>query len=583
MTVLLTGAQARNAYSDILDGRKRLIAWGATSRFPYLLLRLPVLPHYIIDNDSRRWGSLFCSVPVLPPAHLEGEEAADCVVLILPDYSSVAVNQILNSLAEIGPFPCLLAGQMEADLPTICSLIAEQPERGKIVRLPPGCADVDGLLAPRSLATLLPKLAAWHRSAEERLAPVHPRRAQLITGHLQPGGAERQITYLATGLKSLGWDVELLTSSPVAAGAEHYAADLERDGICNVIAPYAHDLFCSTEAVWPFANALADMTADLAELLVELPLEIVHSIYATYRHLAQIRPELVICYLDTSNIAGAIAALMAGVPHILLSGRNLNPTHFPNHYGLIIGWLGDYYRALLTFPEIRMSANSAAGAQSYAEWLKPAMVTTVPNAVGPQTIARVSASEAAAIREEAGIAAETPLIAGVFRLAEEKQPLTFVATAARVHRVRPDVRFVVVGDGPLRDEMRCEADRCGLGDALILLGARQDARAVIASADLLLHTALAEGQPNTILEAQLLETPVVTTDGGGTRECLAPWLQGGVFPCGDVEKLAEGCLRVLDALAARTADAERARPWVIENFSIHQLAKRSLAAAGIPN
>ena len=108
----------------------------------------------------------------------------------------------------------------------------------------------------------------------------------------------------------------------------------------------------------------------------------------------------------------------------------------------------------------------------------------------------------------AELAEDRPLVLFVGRLEPQKNPHRFLDVAALV----PEARFAMAGDGWMRPEIETRA-----GDVLVL-GARADARALMARADVMLMTSDSEGQSIAVLEALAAGTPVVTTPVAGMRD-----------------------------------------------------------------
>ncbi len=145
-----------------------------------------------------------------------------------------------------------------------------------------------------------------------------------------------------------------------------------------------------------------------------------------------------------------------------------------------------------------------------------------------------------------GLGQGQKLILTVARLAPQKG-LDSLATAARDLAAREDLpawRWVVVGDGPLEDELReATADL-----PVHVAGRRDDVPDLMRTADLVVNTSTWEGQPLVVQEALAAGAPVVATDVGGTREVAGP--AAVLVPGGDARALA-------DAVAALLTDDER--------------------------
>jgi glycosyltransferase involved in cell wall biosynthesis len=167
------------------------------------------------------------------------------------------------------------------------------------------------------------------------------------------------------------------------------------------------------------------------------------------------------------------------------------------------------------------------------------------------------------------------IVGNVARLAEQKGHRDLIAAAPRVLEAHPDVRFVVAGDGELRDELE-ELAR-PLGNRFELLGARDDVPDLLASFDVFAYPSLFEGLCLGVIEAQAAGVPVVATPVGGIPENVVDGETGLLVPPRDPEALARAILRVLDDPQLARAMAERARPRVLERYSRERMIDRTLA------
>jgi len=157
-------------------------------------------------------------------------------------------------------------------------------------------------------------------------------------------------------------------------------------------------------------------------------------------------------------------------------------------------------------------------------------------------------------REALGFGAPDVAVVGtVTRLHESKGNRYFVDAAAIVLRERPNVRFAVVGEGPLQDELESQARRLGLEGKMFFLGFRRDVAEALAAFDVACFPSLWEGTPLTVFEAMAMGKPIVSTDVDGLKDVLVPEESAVMVKARDAEALARGLLRVLDdrALAER--------------------------------
>lgn len=144
-----------------------------------------------------------------------------------------------------------------------------------------------------------------------------------------------------------------------------------------------------------------------------------------------------------------------------------------------------------------------------------------------------------------------PVILYPCRLAPEKRPYLMLEIARRL----PEYRFAVVGDGPLADEVRDEAQRLGLSDRIVWAGAQSDMRPWYRAAAATLICSLREGLTLTTYESLAMETPVVSCAAGGQGELVDDSV-GRLIPLGQSADT-EGTRTVEDSEAQAYADALR--------------------------
>jgi asparagine synthase (glutamine-hydrolysing) len=389
----------------------------------------------------------------------------------------------------------------------------------------------------------------------------------VCTHDLSPGGAERQWVYLAIALRELGYRVTFVVYEDLTGQQGHYRPLLERSEIPLV-----------ETARWPtaaqFQHWPKQMPADLLRLDVGLGCEHVLALTAAF---AAARPKVVFAQLDHPNIAAGFAAHIAGVPRFVMSFRNYNPTNFPY---LNARWLLPAYRELCRSGRVVMAGNHRGANDDYAQWIgvSAERVAHIPNAIEPEFFPIPTPRDLAALNEEFEIAPSSHVILGVCRLSAEKDPLGFVAVCARALSVDPDACAFLVGIGPMRSEIEARIAAFGLTGRIRLLGRRADVNVLMKRASVFLLTSEREGMPNVVMEAQLMGTPVVATDAGGTRDTVIDGQTAILAPVGDVEALARGIVSLLlNPRRARTmGDAGRAH--VLSAYPKRKLAERYLAA-----
>lgn len=534
--------------------RPRIIGWGTPRHLPFLLIQASAPIEAVIDGLLPAGAGGSCvGVPIVPPDYLrQCPPAATRIILLAQGAHHPAIRERIR---QYGPFAIQDADSFFTHWrrpEDICETLSMPPEAWE--------ARLNSFLQ-----------AARQEAARAAL----PGRACLWLHGLCNGGAERQMVLLARGLRRLGWEVDFITQSGDVAATAPWAEELLAAGVSRFPLP---DSVAARDVLWPHlvpgSRALA-----LAGKLTELfSAEALFPIFSTYAVLRQRRPEILVSYLDNGNLIAALAAVMAGVSRVVMSGRNAEPNQFPSLANFCVAkpLLRHAYRALLGTPGVRLVNNSSAGAASYARWLSlpVADVAVIANAVSRPSLSRRQ------IRAEYSIPTQAPLIIGIMRLSEEKQPLAFVAVIARLLQALPGIHALLVGDGPLRDAVADEVRHLGLEGCLVMAGLQDAVGDFIAAADMLLLTSRMEGMPNVAMEAQMLGKPVVATDVGGVRESLAPALHGLLCAYGDIAGMAERCLGLLRDPVGTSTLGRQAAAYMAEHRNEVELASNTLAACG---
>jgi glycosyltransferase involved in cell wall biosynthesis len=148
-----------------------------------------------------------------------------------------------------------------------------------------------------------------------------------------------------------------------------------------------------------------------------------------------------------------------------------------------------------------------------------------------------------------------PVIGMVARLVPEKGVATFLGAASLVLGRHPNATFVIVGNGPLRDELSRFADVLGIAPHVRFLGARLDGPRLVAGFDVLAVPSLNEGTPLVTLEALSAGVAIVASAVGGIPEQVAGFERVALVPPGDTDALA----RALTHMARLVGAAPRSK------------------------
>ena len=213
-------------------------------------------------------------------------------------------------------------------------------------------------------------------------------------------------------------------------------------------------------------------------------------------------------YNAFANIWGLALSRLAGVP-VFIAGE----------HGTVWRTSGALFQLdrLAQRTAAAVVANSAAAAalveQRYG--VAPASIQVIANAVAPLPVV-----DREALRRSLGLEG-APVVGSVGRLDNPKDQQTLLEAAALALAQRDDLRFVLVGGGPLEAELRARLQQLGLSERFIMTGWRSDARELIQAFDLFVGTSVRESFGNVFVEAALAGLPVIASAVDGIPEVVA--------------------------------------------------------------
>lgn len=431
-------------------------------------------------------------------------------------------------------------------------------------------SDCGAILVPEALFSRVREIADH---AIVPYVPV-PRRVVAVSSSLAGGGAERQLVNMLRGLSDPAWKLEL------SLFCVSLARRTRRDFFLPLLQDVPVEIVTVDEAALGTWLAAPEV-APYARLIKAFPPDMVAPIAFWLAEFSRRRPQVVHAWQDATNLTAVVAALLAGVPRIVLSTRSVRPD---NPRRRLKRHMQHAYRAVLGHPSVVLSNNSRAGADDYADWLgiAPERIDVIHNGIDFDLLAaRVDLARVREIRSRLRIPTDAPIVGSAFRMSEEKRPLLWVEVAAEVARRHRRAHFVVYGDGPMRADMQRLAERLGIADRLHLPGAESELASSYRAMNVVLLTSRHEGLPNVLLEAQSLGVPVVAPDVGGVSEAIRPGVTGWAVADADAGRLAERVLLCLTDAAWAAQAAVDAPRFVRERFGIDTMLKRTLDVYGL--
>jgi glycosyltransferase involved in cell wall biosynthesis/Tfp pilus assembly protein PilF len=476
----------------------------------------------------------------------------------------------LHELARL----LLAAGETGTALARLDEVCALKPENKRVAatrsevqhQLRLCGVEADALSLPGCVGLRMPDLALRaliHRAPQAAMAAA-VRKIAVVCPSLGPGGALRQVMNTLHLLQDQGgWDLTVIPMN-YDDTPSHRLYERQIEEIGARVAPY--------DDAKP---ARAGLGEEIDPILGLLPRRIRTAMRALARQFLSDRPHVVHAWVDRPNVVAGIAALLAGVPRVILSARS----EASGGMRVLEPWFRTAYREMLARPNVVLVNNSRAGSQSYARWLDidPARIHTVYNGVDLDGLAaRRNPEVTRRNHARLGLPQGASVVGSLFRLSSEKRPMLWVEAAAEVARRWPSAHFVVLGEGPLRESMAAYADQLRIADRLRLLAAEVDVFPWYELMDVVVLTSAFEGTPNVLLEAQALGIPVVAPDVGGTRETFSPGVSGLLVDANcSPRDIADAVIKILVDDAWRADARTSARLFVREHFSMERLLKET--------
>ena len=175
-----------------------------------------------------------------------------------------------------------------------------------------------------------------------------------------------------------------------------------------------------------------------------------------------------------------------------------------------------------------------------------------------------------ALRSEWSISEDNEVVALVARLVPIKRVDRFLRVA-RLLAHRPRARFVVIGDGELRERLVNSPDALALGSRLTWAGFRRNMPDVYFASDVVMLTSDNEGTPVSLIEAQAAAVPVVGTDVGGVRSAVQDGQSGILARPHDEQALADAVTAILDDRDLAAQFAATGRHHATATYTIDRL------------
>jgi glycosyltransferase involved in cell wall biosynthesis len=179
-----------------------------------------------------------------------------------------------------------------------------------------------------------------------------------------------------------------------------------------------------------------------------------------------------------------------------------------------------------------------------------------------------------AAKNNLGVADFDFLIGTVAVLRQEKGLNFFIKAIPMVLEKHPNTGFVIIGDGPLRDELEKIADNVGVRNNLVFLGSRTDVPELLQLFDIFVLPSLWEGLPMSLLEAMAAGKCILASNVGGIPSAIRNGIDGLLIPAQSENKIADNLIKLRENTALRNQYAQSARLRFKENYTVEGMVEK---------
>jgi len=352
-----------------------------------------------------------------------------------------------------------------------------------------------------------------------------PTRVAFCITDLDPGGAERALVKLATGLDRDRWEPAVYCLAPAGS----LVAELETAGV---------------PVVCFGVRGGRDGTV----------------LWRLERELRRFRPHILQTFLFHANLAGRIAARWAGIPYIV-AGIRVADRRYRSRL-----WLDRLTNGLV---DCNVCVSRGVAEFSIHEGrLDPAKVVVIPNGVDVRRFAEAPPADLSPF----GIPPGCFVFVSVGRLDPQKGYLVLLDAVGQLRReLGPEdakrLRVLIVGEGPERSRLEERIAASGLAECITLAGWQADVPGLLRAAAAYVHPALWEGLPNALLEAMAAGLPVVAARAEGVDEVVCDGETGLLVNSGDAPMLARAMRTLIERPEQRHELGRRGQLLVAEHFT----------------
>jgi len=260
-----------------------------------------------------------------------------------------------------------------------------------------------------------------------------------------------------------------------------------------------------------------------------------------------------------ANLYGRLAAWLAKVPCIIASVHNVYTIDRKLHRRMINRFLARFTDKVVAVSEIVKK-----DILKY-DGLREDKVMIIHNGIDTERLLNIDGN---VIRSEFNISSDVPVIGTIGRLTFQKGQKYLIEAVSKIKEKFPSIMLLIVGDGPIKDELQNYSKTLGLNKHVIFTGSRRDIPPLLAAMDIFVLPSLWEGLPNALLEAMASGKTIIATDIPPIREIINNEKIGILVPARDSKAMASSIELLLNDKTSAETFCKSAQERAFSDFNI---------------
>jgi glycosyltransferase involved in cell wall biosynthesis len=355
----------------------------------------------------------------------------------------------------------------------------------------------------------------------------------------------------------------------IVGGAQENTID-----ICNYLPADRFEIDLVTgPQIGPEGKVVSDVNQEkikvttINELVREIsPIKDLVALVKLYLFIKKGKYDVVHLHSSKAGTLGRVAARMAGTPAVVLTtyGWSFNACE-PGFKRSFYIYEEKFTAKITDKIIVESDLDSQTGLENRIGW--PEKYRTIRSAIKIEEFSDVVVDVRQKIIE-LGLQPDMRVVGCVSRMSEQKGPHNFVRMAAEVLKENPNVNFIYIGDGPLKESTAALISELGIRDKVVLAGLRKDVPELLKIFDLFVLLSQWEGIPRVFPQAMAAGVPIVATNVGGAPELIKDGVNGYLVPFGDYKTPAKIVLNLLKDENLRKNIGKEGRKSIFPRFTM---------------